>query len=69
MLVTKQAAWQLNAGSMHLRDVLVLRLVNGRDYFICIDGDYEPSCFGQSLLNLMQIPMSTEDLLIDLVCL
>lgn len=37
-------------------DILVLHVENGRDIFISINGKYKPSCFGFSMLTLMQLP-------------
>ena len=46
------AAWSLVrflAGAEALEDILVLRVVGGRDYFVTVSGTYLPSCFGCSL--------------------
>ncbi|KAI1368151.1 type II inositol-1,4,5-trisphosphate 5-phosphatase [Xylaria arbuscula] len=39
-----------------LEDVLVLRVKEGRDYFIPIRASWQPSCFGRSLEELIRIP-------------
>lgn len=37
-------------------DILVLHVENGRDTFISIIGEYQPSCFGFSLETLIMLP-------------
>ena len=39
-----------------LEDVLVLRIHNGRDYFLPIRGDWQQSAFGRSIEKLVRIP-------------
>lgn len=46
----------LNAGSMQLDDVLVLRVVDGRDHFIPVRGTWLQSCFGRSVDELIRVP-------------
>ena len=46
----------LNEGEEHLEDVLVLRIQNGRDYFIPIRGNWQQSAFGRSIEKLVRIP-------------
>ncbi|KAI0428679.1 type II inositol-1,4,5-trisphosphate 5-phosphatase [Xylaria sp. FL1042] len=46
----------LNEKPMQLEDVLVLRVVDGRDHFIPIRASWRPSCFGRSLEELIRIP-------------
>jgi phosphatidylinositol-bisphosphatase len=43
----------LNSGREILEDILVLRLENGREYYITIKGFYARSCFGMSLDQLV----------------
>jgi len=38
-----------------VKDVLVLRVENDKDYYIHLSGDYIMSCFGQSLENLIRM--------------
>ena len=47
---------KLNDGEMNVEDILVLRVANGRDYFIPIHGKWLPSCFGRSLEELTRMP-------------
>ncbi|RDL40477.1 uncharacterized protein BP5553_00456 [Venustampulla echinocandica] len=46
----------LNAGEMHLDDVLILRVTDGRDHFIPVRGTWLQSCFGRSVDELIRIP-------------
>ncbi|KAI0199408.1 type II inositol-1,4,5-trisphosphate 5-phosphatase [Astrocystis sublimbata] len=46
----------LNENPTQLEDVLVLRVVDGRDHFIPIRASWQPSCFGRSLEELIRIP-------------
>ncbi|GAP93348.1 putative type II inositol- -trisphosphate 5-phosphatase [Rosellinia necatrix] len=46
----------LNEEPKQLEDVLVLRVVDGRDHFIPIRATWRPSCFGRSLEELIRIP-------------
>ncbi|KAI1174413.1 type II inositol-1,4,5-trisphosphate 5-phosphatase [Nemania sp. FL0916] len=46
----------LNEEPSQLDDVLVLRVVDGRDHFIPIRASWRPSCFGRSLEELIRIP-------------
>lgn len=46
----------LNSGTASLEDVLVLRVVEGRDHFIPIRADWSPSSFGRSIEELIRVP-------------
>ena len=46
----------LNGGTLSLEDVLVLRVENGRDHFIPIRANWQPSSFGRSIDELIRIP-------------
>lgn len=48
----------LNAGKVKIEDILVLRVVEGRDHFIPVYGRWLPTCFGRSLEELTHIPES-----------
>jgi len=50
--VGTKVAQALNAGSESLEDILILRLENGRDFYLSVQGDYARSCFGMSLEEL-----------------
>ena len=43
----------LNTSKEVLEDVLILRLENGRDYYISVKGSYARSCFGMSVEELV----------------
>ncbi len=46
----------LNEESSQLEDVLVLRVIDGRDHFITVRATWQPTCFGRSLDELIRIP-------------
>ena len=46
----------LNEGRENIEDVLVLRIHNGRDYFLPLRGTWLQSSFGRSIDKLMRIP-------------
>ncbi|KAI1817218.1 type II inositol-1,4,5-trisphosphate 5-phosphatase [Poronia punctata] len=46
----------LNEDRGQLEDVLVLRVLDGRDHFIPVRATWRPSCFGRSLEELIRIP-------------
>lgn len=46
----------LNAADMVLEDVLVLRVVDGRDHFLPVRASWIPSCFGRSIEELIRVP-------------
>ncbi|VEU36733.1 unnamed protein product [Pseudo-nitzschia multistriata] len=47
--IDNKTAQLLNGGREVLDDVLILRLENGRDYYITVKGTYARSCFGMTL--------------------
>ena len=47
---------RLNDGEENLEDVLVLRIHNGRDYFLSLRGNWLQSVFGRSIEKLVRIP-------------
>lgn len=47
---------RLSSGEENLEDVLVLRIQNGRDYFIPLRGTWLQSAFGRSIEKLIRIP-------------
>lgn len=46
----------LNDGSKDLKDILVLRIHNGRDYFLPLHGTWVQSTFGRSVDKLIRLP-------------
>jgi phosphatidylinositol-bisphosphatase len=55
--VDKQAAPRLNAGDDNLDDVVILSLVNGRDFFISVCAkEYIRTCFANDLQFLIDLP-------------
>jgi phosphatidylinositol-bisphosphatase len=59
--IDNQTAQLLNSGRECLNDILILRLENGRDYYITVKGTYARSCFGMNLdeLVLYKVPIRT----------
>lgn len=51
--VNTESAQKLMNGTDTLDETLILRIENGRDYFVIISGQYQPSCFGTSLEELV----------------
>jgi len=51
--INSATAQQLNGRREVLNDILVLRLENGRDYYITINATYARSCFGMNLDDLV----------------
>lgn len=47
---------RLSDGNENIEDVLVLRIVNGRDYFLPVRGNWLQSAFGRSIEKLVRIP-------------
>lgn len=63
--VTSRQSQSLLLGSDALDDIVILRLENGRDYFIPINGNYQRSAFGASIEYLINCttPIRTMQLL------
>jgi len=53
LTVDKVTAQMLNSGRELLDDILILRLENGRDYYITVNATYARSCFGMSADELV----------------
>lgn len=51
--VNNTTAQLLNSGREALEDILILRLENGRDYYVTIKATYARSCFGMSAEELV----------------
>ena len=45
----------VTANRFQLSDILVLHLVNGKDFFVPLSAEYKPSVFGMSLDTLVRI--------------
>lgn len=45
----------LNRGEQRILDILILRIEECKDFFISIDGDYVPTCFGVPLEQLSEL--------------
>jgi len=55
VLVDNRTAPSLNKGTEHLDDILVLHLVNGKDFFISLSGNFMKTCFGTPLETLVKL--------------
>jgi phosphatidylinositol-bisphosphatase len=53
--VTSPSSQEIMSGQDSLDDILILRLENGRDYFITIQGSYVKSIFGASTQYLVNV--------------
>lgn len=53
---------QLNSGEAEIDDILVLRISNGRDYFIPIRGRWLQTCFFRSVDELVRVPSGVRNL-------
>uniref|UniRef100_A0AAV1UP92 Rho-GAP domain-containing protein n=1 Tax=Peronospora matthiolae TaxID=2874970 RepID=A0AAV1UP92_9STRA len=52
-LVDEVVAHGLTSGVESLDDTMILRVENGRDYFLVVSGQYANSCFGSSIEQLL----------------
>ncbi|OWZ13685.1 Multiple inositol polyphosphate phosphatase [Phytophthora megakarya] len=55
-MVDSAVAHGLTGGEETLDDTMILRVENGRDYFLVMSGQYANSCFGSSLEQLVSCP-------------
>ena len=55
-IIDMEQVRKLNEGIEKLEDILVLRIHNGRDYFLPVRGKWLQSAFGRSLEKLTRIP-------------
>lgn len=46
----------LNRNHVKLEEILILRVSNGPDHFICASGKWLPTCFGRSVAELTRMP-------------
>jgi hypothetical protein len=53
---TKDAVWNLNEGTTVLDDILVIRVHDGRDHFLPINGRWLQSSLARSIDKLVKIP-------------
>ena len=51
--INNSTAHRLNTSREVLEDILILRLENGRDYYISVTGKYARSCFGMPVNELV----------------
>jgi inositol polyphosphate 5-phosphatase INPP5B/F len=63
--ITKDTAQTLNSGREVLEDILILRLENGRDYYITVRASFARSCFGMSCDELVLYSQPVRNIPID----
>jgi len=54
-VIDKHSVVALNTGKDSLDDIIVLHIINGKDYFITVDSEWLPSCYGIALEALVQM--------------
>jgi inositol polyphosphate 5-phosphatase INPP5B/F len=67
LTIDKTTAQMLNTGREVLDDIVILRLENGRDYYITIKATYARSCFGMSADELVMYSDSIRSVPLDAV--
>jgi phosphatidylinositol-bisphosphatase len=65
MTLNNEVAQSLNDGTAVLNDDIILRLENGRDYYIKVRGSYARSCFGMALDELVLYSQPIRNIPID----
>lgn len=65
--IDNATARMLNSGREVLDDILILRLENGRDYYITIKATYARSCFGMSAEELVMYPDPIRNVPLDAI--
>ncbi|KAI9259046.1 Endonuclease/exonuclease/phosphatase [Sporodiniella umbellata] len=62
LMVDPTLSTPLNLGYEELEETLILRLENASDFFICVSGHYQPTCFGVplTLLATLSLPVCAE---------
>lgn len=63
--VDNEMANALNTGREVLEDIIILRLENGRDYYITVNGNYARSCFGMAVDELVMYSDPIRDVPLD----
>lgn len=63
--INNETAHALNTGREVLEDILILRLENGRDYYITVTANYARSCFGMSVDELVMYAEPMRNVPID----
>ena len=63
--IDNRTAQLLNSGQEVLDDVLILRLENGRDYYITVKATFARSCFGMSVDDLVMFSEPIREVPLD----
>ena len=59
--IDNATAQLLNESAETLEDILILRLENGRDHYLTVEGEYARSCFGMSCGDLVKVSEPVRD--------
>jgi phosphatidylinositol-bisphosphatase len=65
LTIDRDTAQLLNSGREVLEDILILRLENGRDYYITVKAGFARSCFGMSVDELVMYSEPIRNVPID----
>jgi inositol polyphosphate 5-phosphatase INPP5B/F len=65
--IDNTTAQLLNSGREVLDDILILRLENGRDYYITVKADFSRSCFGMTVDELVMYSDAIRNIPLDSV--
>uniref|UniRef100_H2YK75 Rho-GAP domain-containing protein n=1 Tax=Ciona savignyi TaxID=51511 RepID=H2YK75_CIOSA len=60
--VNKTTSPSLNSREDRIEDILILHLVGGKDFFVTVNGNYSPSCFGMSIEALCRMRMPVQQM-------
>ncbi|KAI9307306.1 Endonuclease/exonuclease/phosphatase [Cunninghamella echinulata] len=63
IMIDSSMSAPFNEGKQEIKDILVLRLENGKDFFIDINGKYIPTCFGMKLDQLAQMTVPIQEVI------
>lgn len=61
LMIDASISAPFNEGKQEINDILVLRLENGKDFFIVVSGKYIPTCFGMPLDSLSQMTIPIQE--------
>lgn len=63
--INDEAAAELNRDRRRVEQTLILHVLMGKDHFVTVSGDYQPTCFANSLSRLTRLPGSIRELKSD----
>ncbi|RKP16822.1 DNase I-like protein, partial [Rozella allomycis CSF55] len=53
--ITNETVAALNSQTDKIEDIVILNLENGKDFFVTVSGDFQPTCFGMPLSTLVHL--------------